>query len=105
MYQTELFNRTTRQSFHNTIVLKGEALQKRELRTDSQNAQILDFFKRNPDQSFTPSEIYEHFNKKWPITSIRRGMTDLTVQDYLVKTKERRAGMFGDLNFAWTLKR
>jgi Fe2+ or Zn2+ uptake regulation protein len=93
--------------FYNTTSLAGPELKQREMRAGTQNRLILDIFKSLPDNSFTPFEIllmlpWEKFNT--PITSIRRSITTLTNLGYLVKTAERRAGIYGDMNFTWRLK-
>lgn len=90
--------------FHNTIDLPESELKARQLKAGSQNARVLEFFRLNPDNSYTPGEIKTFccfYNS--PLTSIRRAMTDLTKLGYLEKTKEKRAGEYGIDNFTWRL--
>jgi len=94
--------------FHNTLNLPESELKARQFKAGSQNAKILEFFKWNPGKLYTPFEIqnYACFSGNGyltPITSIRRAMTDLTKLGYLEKTKEKRAGEYGELNYCWRL--
>lgn len=46
----------------------------------------------------TPSQMHRLFlamGKRWPITSVRRSMTNLTKAGQLVKTSETRRGPYG----------
>jgi len=90
--------------FHNTINLSGEALEKRKGKNRSQNWLILEFFRKHSYESFTPSELEARKVINAPLTSIRRAVSDLTDQGYLVKTSERRPGKYGMENFTWKLK-
>ena len=94
--------------FHNTLDLPESELKVRQLKAGSQNEKILQWFRQNPGKLYTPFDIIKHcfngygyFNA--PITSIRRAMTDLTKLGYLEKTKEKRAGEYGELNYCWKL--
>lgn len=90
--------------FHNTLDLPESELKVRQLKAGSQNQKILEFFKRNPGLLYTPFDIQRLcFFPHTPITSIRRAMTDLTKLGYLEKTKEKRAGEYGELNYCWRL--
>jgi len=95
---------TKRPAFFNTTNLPHSELKVRELKADSQNAKILECFANNPNIDFTPCEIWQRF-KQWPLTSIRRSITTLTDSGYLVKTSVKRPGIYGELNYTWTLKR
>ena len=58
-----------------------------------------------PNDKFTPFDIQtmvkENFKKDFPITSIRRAITDLTEQGKIVKTKDTKKGKYGKLNYTW----
>lgn len=95
--------------FHNTIDLPESELKVRQLKAGSQNQIILSFFQSNPSGLFTPFDIIKYcFDGRgyWkaPITSIRRAISDLTKLGYLEKTKEKRAGEYGELNYCWKLR-
>jgi hypothetical protein len=91
--------------FYNTTNLAGPKLKAREIKTGTQNAVILQWFKENPGRLYTPFDIKHNcFLFNTPITSIRRAMTTLTDMGYLEKTDERRPGLYGDLNYCWRLR-
>ena len=96
--------------FYNTIDLPESELKVRQLKAGSQNAKVLQWFKCYSDKAYTPFEVWSDIIKwplvsyKTPITSIRRGISDLTKLGYLEKTKEKRAGEYGELNYCWKLK-
>jgi len=90
--------------YHNTTDLLGACLKQREIRTETQNKKVLDFFKLHPSGSFTPFEVRDALKTNSPITSIRRAITDLTDMGYLVKTDTKRPGQYGDLNNCWRAK-
>lgn len=79
--------------FHNTIPIEGEQLEKAKQRAVTQQGQILQLFKREPDRWFTPFDIQDITgeDRTMPdlrymlITSIRRAITNLTHAGYLVK--------------------
>lgn len=52
----------------------------------------------------TPSQMHRLFlamGKRWPITSVRRSMTNLTKAGQLVKTSETRRGPYSHLENFW----
>ena len=90
--------------FHNTIDLKGSELKEAEAQAKGQTEKIYDYFVAHPNQTFTPTEIHNRlFGGRAPITSIRRAITDLTKEDKLMKTKIKRFGDFGKVNYCWML--
>jgi hypothetical protein len=91
--------------FYNTASLIGRDLVLHELKAGTQNAIILQLFKARPEWLFTPFQVKDILClDKTPITSIRRAMTTLTDLGYLVKTKTRKMGEYGELNYCWKLK-
>lgn len=83
--------------FHNSIPIEGEELKEAKQRAVTQQGQILQLFKREPDRWFTPFDIQDITgeDRTMPdlrymlITSIRRAITNLTNAGYLIKgTKE-----------------
>ena len=69
-----------------------------------QEEQILAFFKDHKEPLFSPSMVYNAFHKAWPITSVRRAMTNLTTAGELVKTSSTVTGMYGKPEHLWSLK-
>lgn len=86
-------------SFHNTIRLTGEALTTAERKAENQEDEILIFFQSHTGM-YTPAEVAEHF-PMWPITSVRRSITNLTTRGELVKTHVKRKGAYGMETHCW----
>ena len=87
----------------NTTNLSGSELKRREIKAGTQNAIVLAFFQRHPDGEFTPFDVQMYCLSMTPITSVRRSMTTLTDLGYLVKTSNRRPGIYGELNYTWKI--
>jgi hypothetical protein len=100
-------NATQLEIFYNTTSLTGRDLVQHEMRAGTQNALILQCFRDRPLALLTPFEVRQicHLHTT-PITSVRRAMTTLTKPpfEYLEKTRTRRMGEYGELNFTWRLK-
>lgn len=97
-------------SFYNTINLSSEKLQKAEARALGQEELIKEIFRNNPHRLFSPSQIQKLFISKYdrhnPITSIRRGMTNLASDKHkkiLVKTDNMVVGEYGLPEHTWRL--
>jgi hypothetical protein len=67
-----------------------------------QEAVIFGLFKsaRTP---MSPSMVYKALGEKWPITSIRRAITDLTDEGKIVKTQKTIKGIYGKKEHLWEL--
>ena len=67
-----------------------------------QEAVVLSLFKaaRTP---MSPSMVYKALGEKWPITSIRRAITDLTDEEKIVKTQKTTKGIYGKKEHLWEL--
>lgn len=92
-------------SFYNTTSETGQPLVKRIRRADSQTAIIQLFFEEHPKAMYSPSQVWIIlFNKKPPITSVRRSMTDLTTEMVLEKTDQKQTGHYGDPEHLWRLR-
>lgn len=93
--------------FFNTINESKEQLKESWAHANKQEKEILLAF-GDLEKALTPFEVNERmknvFNKNYPITSIRRAMTSLTVAGLLEKTNERREGGYGKLNYCWKVK-
>ena len=94
--------------YHNTTGLTGDALARQTVKTGTQNWLILQFFREHADWEWTPSEVWQRLNLPGvPLTSIRRGITDLTDPrngGYLVKTAAMRDGLYGKPEGCWRVK-
>ena len=47
--------------------------------------------------------IYEMYGRKIPLTSIRRGISDLTKEEMLIKTEKMVVGNYGKMVHTWQL--
>jgi Fe2+ or Zn2+ uptake regulation protein len=90
-------------SYYNTNGLYGADLFMADKRATTQEDLILDLFVRM-DRELTPFEVQELLGNKYPITSVRRAITNLTKQGKLEKTTTRKSGVYGQLNYCWKVK-
>jgi hypothetical protein len=90
-------------SFFNTPGLKGRELKGQQIKKGTQNAEILDLFKKEDPDGLTPWDVYRLLDGFVSIVSIRRAITTLTYQGYLEKTEEQRLEGEGILNYVWRL--
>ena len=51
----------------------------------------------------SPSMVYKALGQEWPITSIRRAMTNLTDDGEIVKTQKTTKGIYGKKEHLWVL--
>jgi len=78
---------------------------------EKQGELITKIFRNNPGKKLSPSDVFlifrDTFKKNYPITSIRRAMTDLSSPkcgDVLEKTAEMKIGLWNRPEHLWTLK-
>lgn len=94
-------------TFHNTTSLTGEELAQRVQRAASQKEAILTVFQARRDGKYTASQVHQAFvnkaGKQWPVTSVRRAITDLMNEGHLVKLAETRPGPYGDSEHYYSL--
>ncbi len=92
-------------SFHNSLPVRdAEQLEQYEDKANKQDKKILNFFECHHHQSFTPADIHLVFGQQFPLTSIRRAITNLTKAGKLELTGETRKGLYGRENNTWKLK-
>ena len=89
-------------SFYNTNKESGEELLKSSKKSSRQKIVIYDLFLL-VNEPMSPSMVYTALNQKWPITSVRRAMTDLTDDGLLNKTEETATGLYGKKEHLWSL--
>lgn len=97
-------------SYHNTTNESGTTLKNNFAKSKSQEEEIINVFifekgisiKKETNLGFSPSELYDGL-ETYPITSIRRALTNLTKQGKLIKTDEKRIGMYGRSEYVWRL--
>lgn len=89
-------------SYFNTTNESGTTLKNNVAKAKSQEEEIFAFFNSNND--WCVRELLNwHPISKYPITSVRRALTNLTKQGKLIKTNEKRIGMYGRSEYVWKL--
>lgn len=91
--------------FYNTIDLTGSELEKAKADTLKQEDLIQAIYKRNSDKGISPSQILDvvrlHYGLNWPLTSIRRSITNLTDKAALIKLPAMTEGIYGKPEHIW----
>ena len=107
MTQTGLFDYY--KSYHNTTNLKDKELREAEEKAETQEQIILAFFIRRAPSCYMPCEVHRTINigleHPWPLTSVRRAITNLTKRGTLQKTDVKKIGLYGKLTYCWRLAR
>jgi hypothetical protein len=88
--------------YHQTTPLTGQELAEAIRTASKQDQAILAVFSAGIAR--TPSQVHsilQRMGKTWPITSIRRAITNLEHDEKLVKTDELRRGPFGKVEHLW----
>lgn len=80
-------------SYYNTINLDKSKLIKALLKADNQMHKVRIIF--NSYGMLTASEAHSYFPSNVPLTSIRRAISDLQSEGYLIKTDNMKEGLFG----------
>jgi hypothetical protein len=92
--------------YYNTTNLKGNELKAAEQTTRTQEEIILEFFESNRHLEASPETVQILcFPNNVPLTSIRRGITNLTIDGKLSKTEKTEVGRYGAKTHLWTLKK
>jgi hypothetical protein len=91
--------------FYNTTHLEGSELHKRRFQADSEARLVLAYFRMRPGEHKTPFEVCEDLGYEDPlkVLNIRRAISDLTKEGYLVKTDQMKVGKRGTQNRTWRL--
>jgi hypothetical protein len=53
-------------------------------------------------KKLSPSDVWKYYSQ-YPLTSIRRAMTNLSIAGKLVKTDEKKIGIYGRNEFIWEI--
>jgi hypothetical protein len=94
--------------FHNSIGLVQPELQLFNQKAENQEEVILQIFKDRPEKWLTPFHIQSIYKVNTgvdvPITSIRRGITNLCKSGKILKSNSASGkGVYGVKNHVWTL--
>lgn len=90
-------------SYWNTTRLEGDALRDAVAKAEQQDAAILTIF-RNASGPLSPSQVWalcEQAGKRWPITSVRRAISNLTDDRVLEMLESKRDGLYGRPEHEW----
>lgn len=91
--------------YHNTLPVTGELLIRFEEKAFKQDQIVLEVF-RVTKSALTPFDVLKELSKRgynYPITSVRRAITNLTKEGKLVKTEVQKKGMYNAPNNTWRL--
>jgi hypothetical protein len=91
-------------SFYDTVGLPDDELAERSNKAKRQEDLIRIMF--DTKNAMTASEVWEGWSNfpRPPITSIRRAMTNLAEEGFLIKTSNTRIGLYGMANHVYCLK-
>lgn len=93
----------------NTNHLSGEEFTTADTKAEKQEIIVLRWFRQYPEMEFTPCEVWQGLIAKKqiaatvPITSIRRAICNLTRNLFLIRTMNKKTGLYGAANFTWKL--
>jgi len=94
-------------SFHNTTNESVSATTVFEEKAKTQEEIVLEYFQEHKAESFSPETILRRCfsNRRVPLTSIRRAMSNLTKKKLLEKTEKKKISSFGRPAYKWALRR
>lgn len=91
-----------RRAFHAQAHITAAEAAAGEARAQTQQAEILEHF-RSRDRRLTPSEVWREMGQRWPLTSVRRAITNLAAAGELVHHQgDRRPGLYGAMEGTWS---
>ena len=92
--------------YYNTTNQRGRPLEESQAKTETQEDRVLKIFNLVPERPMGPNMVMKMYNNHFtstPITSIRRAMTDLTIQGKLIKHDQMEMGGYGKMEHTWKL--
>lgn len=90
--------------YFNTSALSGKELRRYESAAATQDERIAALFRYHAPSGLTPSQAHRALKTSAPITSIRRGITNLAARGVLEKTGEQVQGPHGRPEYKWRAK-
>ena len=93
--------------YYNTTNEVGKDLKEFEYKAISQNEIIIRHFLKHPHKEYSPSEVWINLFQadETPITSIRRSLNALTLSGNLIKTDNKKIGVYGRNEYLWKLNK
>jgi hypothetical protein len=90
--------------FFNTTSESGGTLKEYKDQAQHQNDKVMMLFKSNPSIEFSPVDVWKSvFDNSTPLTSCRRAITTLEKAGLILKTENKKAGIYGRANCTWKL--
>ena len=94
-------------TYYNTNNEEGTTLSRSIQQAGNQSEIILNIFEDDPTVEWTPNDVFDLLQHctdlNWPITSIRRAITNLTSEGKLTKTSNFKQGSYGKKTHTWKL--
>ena len=90
-------------SFYNTTHETGSTLKESHYKAMSQEDRILNYFLMF-GKPLSTSMILQQMSRNCPITSVRRALTNLTLDNKLIKTDDYVVGDYGKREHLWRLR-
>jgi len=90
-------------SYYNTTKIKGDALKTSQKKAESQESLVYNLF-LDYKKPLSPSMILYKLGLNCPITSIRRAVTNLTLDNKIIKTSATTRGLYGKPEHLWKVK-
>ena len=87
--------------YYNTTNIADAALKQEWRKTEKQEDVVLALFEKH--NRMTASECWRRYGTTTPLTSIRRAITDLTNEGKLVKTSNKKPGIYGKPEYEYQL--
>ena len=94
-------------TFHNTVPISGAELLERIAGIKTQDELILFIFTNHTGYEYSACQVWQIINDRRPnkmpipLTSIRRGISNLKKESKLVKTGNKVKGIYGDQVNTW----
>ena len=93
-------------SYHQTTPMEPRPLREAIEQAARQEDAIAAIFHRFPHLKLAPSQVHAlttRAGKAWPVTSVRRAITDLEKAGALEKTRSLHVGPHGRFEYRWQL--
>lgn len=87
-------------SYFNTTNESGKQLEIFNESANNQEEQILNLMKLY--KKLSPSDVNKYFTN-YPLTSVRRALTNLSNQGKLIKTDEKKIGIYRRMEYIWEI--
>lgn len=88
-------------SFYNTTNERLHVLKQHEQKAQSQEATVKEIFTVEKKAMTAADVLHKYPNRNVPLTSIRRALTNLVNDGFLLKTPFKKEGLFGRNNFLY----